>query len=81
MIFHFQLHIRGGEKEEKINTLVTIVENKAVITRSVLKLGYIFFPFVPRSMDAGDRYLADKCPSKKKKKKGKKERKVDVSIN
>lgn len=78
MILHFQLHIRGGEKEEKINTLV---ENKAMITRCVLKLGYIFFPFVPRSMDVGDRYLADKCPSKKKKKKGKKERKVDVSIN
>lgn len=37
MIFHFQLHIRGEEKEEKINTLVTIVENKAVITRSVFK--------------------------------------------
>lgn len=42
--------------------------------------GYIFFPYVPRSIDVGDRYLADKCPSKKKKEK-KERRKVGVSIN
>lgn len=79
MILHLEKRERERErKEEKINTLA---ENKWS-ERNVLKLGhgYIFFPYVPRSIDVGDRYLADKCPSKKKRKK-KERRKVGVSIN
>lgn len=47
------------------------MENKAAIARTILKLGHGYVYSFPSSLDRSvlDRYLADKCPSKKKKKK------------